>query len=215
MPFVRKFRKFTKRTQKPLVKLQRQVGQLRKASRANEHKINVSTSAQALATAGTVNYVSVIAQGDDINTRNGNEISVRELVMRLHFINGAAATNAFTCRVLLVQDSMNPGALPSTTDIIDSANVWSPITINQALQKRFKILREKIFTVGATGSDNNRVDFKWHVKGRELSAVNYINTTAAVGSAGKGSIFLLSIISAVADAGIATISFGTNITFDP
>lgn len=207
------------RTSTPVAKrqlfsLSKRVSALTKASKADLHMATFAANGVSLATAGAVDYLTPIAQGDDNNSRTGNGIAMQKATMRLHFIQTSAATEGITCRVLLVQDSMTNGAAPAVTDVLTSATVWGTHHINNQLQHRFKFLREKIFTIGTALTDTNRIDFTWKIKGKEFNKVNYIGTTAAITSAGKGALYVVYLVSGLA-SGTPTISYGIEYAYMP
>lgn len=196
-----------------LAALTAKVNALAKASQANKHIISTSAAGTALATAGTVVYLSGISQGDDIINRNGNSINIEQLRLRVHAINGVGATAAYSLRCILFTDSEQLGALPAVTDVLTTATVWSSYAINNRLMSRFKIIRDKVITVGASGSDSDRIDFQWLIKKNMIGKVNYINVGNSIASAGKNSVFFAFMLSSIT-VGVPAISYDAEISFD-
>lgn len=196
-----------------LAALTAKVNALSKASQANKHIISTSAAGVPIPTAGTVVYLSGISQGDDIVNRNGNSINIEEIRLRVHAINGAGATTAYSLRCILFTDSEQLGSLPAVTDLLTSATVWSSYAINNRLMSRFKVIRDHTLTIGATGSDTDRADFEWRVKKNQIGKVNYINTGNSIASAGKNSLFFAFMLSSI-PAGVPAISYDAEIHFD-
>jgi hypothetical protein len=142
---------------------------------------------------GTVNYLSDVSQGDNLETRTGLVINAH------HFTLGVLFKMSKDCsvRVVIVRDTMQNGALPVTSDILDSADVVSPLNYqNTVAQKRFMVIDDytKHFTVGGTLTAHNRTRHKYEHK------IRWKNDSGASASALSNNIYAV-VITNVADAG--------------
>jgi hypothetical protein len=99
---------------------------------------NLST-AFAPTIAGVVASLSTIGQGDTVDTRTGDKINAHSIQVGTLF----KMTATCSVRVIVFYDRFNQGAVPATTDILDSADVISPLNyLNTVVQKRFGILED-------------------------------------------------------------------------
>lgn len=155
--------------------LERNYQQIRKLKKAPERKyIENVTSSQHLSgdvdstgvnSAGLVqrlNLCSGIARGNDVNQRNGNEVTMKRMTIHVLFQppTGVLAESANRCTAILVHDKepLGSGGLPTVqelykNEVYNTLNTafLNPITVGGAGQseKRYKILQRKTIWVGS------------------------------------------------------------------
>lgn len=117
---------------------------------------DTSFSSAAVDYNGTITPITAIAQGDAINNRSGNSILAKSCKLNYSIFSPTFnASNSATARVMLVQDMMNLGTIPSVSDILISVGSSNaPISqLNRAnsQQYRFKILYDKLHVFSSTG----------------------------------------------------------------
>lgn len=99
----------------------------------------------ALTTAGVVRNICEVAQGDGIQTRDGNAIQVKSWYVRETY----TATAECLVRIMLFVDKQQEGATnPAVTDVLDqtySNNILAPL--NESNFGRFSILVDKIISI--------------------------------------------------------------------
>ncbi len=144
-------------------------------------------------TAGFVGALtSPIAQGDAINNRSGDQITVKTLRIRFNAFSLVAATSS-AYRVIVFRDQMQQGALPAVTDVLQNADYLSPYNFANLQQKRFVVLFDEVkAVVGATNFQEVQTDktYAQNVK------VHYLDGTGNVSGGGKNQYFILVIASA-------------------
>jgi hypothetical protein len=167
----------TKQQVKDLIKSVQEVKQLSTAISAGN----------AITTGGGISNLSLVAQGDDINNRSGDIITMKELDLYLAFFQATAA-NSVTIRLIVFSDSMGSGGTVGITEFLFSANFTSPYLAFNRQRNRFKVFHDEMFTmVGAT--QTQEVDR--HLK-IPINQKRYFNdATANATSVGKNTLYLL------------------------
>jgi hypothetical protein len=163
-----------------------------------ERKSTGVTSSAAMAAAGNVYYISPIAEDDTVNGRTGTVVRPTKLELRFRAYD---STNINFCRVIVFQDSMNQGVLPSVLDVLLSASITAPYNyLNVEQARRFRILYDH--TVGITPSGVNAQTWS---KNLPLKGTMHFNTDSGlIAGAGKNSLFAITLGSV--DGGIVAYS---------
>jgi len=175
-----------------------------KISSSLEHMHYQVTAAGTAATAGNMYTVSQgIVQGTALNQRDGDVIrpELIELNMSLKSTAAIATVGTAVYRVILFQDMLNTGAVPSVTDVLTAANPLSPYDAENRQQSRFKFLYDKIHDFSAAYATNTVKVIQTSI--RTKGAIYYNGATNASGSNGKGSLWLFTVIDSVAVMGVA------------
>lgn len=135
---------------------------------------------------GGVIPLSLIGQGSDYNQRNGNSVKLTSMYMRAYF--DISTSQPWTqIRTLVFRDMEGRGSLPAVTDVLETANVTSPL--NHLNGSRFKILFDKF--QGFSNQGTNTQHFKIF---RKLNThLKFQGTTAAQASLDEGAIYVLFI----------------------
>lgn len=141
-------------------------------------------------TAGAVFPVNQqIAQGDAINLRSGDLITVKKLVIRLDMVLTAAATS-LSARFIVFHDNQANGALPAVNELLDTAFFMSTYHLFNKQRGRFKILSDKQHTlVSATNTAHLTTTFSFRLNHK----VFFNDGTSAATNLGKGALFVLMI----------------------
>lgn len=141
-------------------------------------------------TAGVVFPVNQqIAQGDAINLRSGDQITVKKLVIRLDMVLTALVTSV-SARFIVFSDNQADGALPSVTALLDTAQFLSTYHLYNKQRGRFKVLADKQFTLV---SSSESAHITTNLTFRMNHKVNFNDGTSLVTNTGKGALFVLMI----------------------
>jgi hypothetical protein len=139
------------------------------------------------ATGNTNNITSTIAQGDDVNQRNGDTIQSAGGTLNFRF--RAVGTDQ-TARFIVVRDNFNQGAGIAVTDVLASPlyrSEYNPLTVLQ--QKRFTILMDKFVDSNLNGETLKTMTCKIAPSGKI-----FFNGAASAGASnGRGALFLVVI----------------------
>lgn len=164
----------------------------------------------ALTVAGAVAYVSGTAQGVDTSNRIGDVITPQELEFRARVVSIASAAGR-AYRFIMFQDMECQGVAPTVLDVLNTVNTlessFNPVN---KLNKRFNILFDRSFPVEI---DNLIVNHVIRIGRKKLRKMKYLSTTAVIGHAGTGAIFLLTICDNVTTA--TTLNSWSSLTFSP
>jgi hypothetical protein len=150
--------------------------------------ILVSQSPTLISSTGASNNItSTIAQGDDLNQRNGDTIQSAGGILNFRF---RAVTTDQTARFIVVRDNFNQGAGIAVTDVLESPLYRSEYNAKTVLQqKRFTILMDKFLDSNLNGETLKTVSCKIAPHGKI-----YYNGAASAGTSnGRGALFLIVI----------------------
>ncbi len=171
---------------------------------------------ELVTTAGSVGFdvngalvpISRIAQGTNYTERIGNSIKMQRIEVRGRIFKNASASNS-VIRILLVRDLDGYGSVPAVTDIMETVgSSAAPCTQYDWLnRKRFSILFDEFLTLSSTG-DSGAV-FEVHLP--HEGHIQYLGTTAAAASDGKGSMYMLFISDETTNT--PTYTFSSRIVF--
>jgi len=94
-----------------------------------------------------------IARGDEINQRNGREVTIKSIELRYMIESEAASGPVTSCRVMLVYDKQTNGAALTSQLVLngtgDARTPFQPRNLEN--RKRFWILYDEMFDIGALG----------------------------------------------------------------
>lgn len=130
-----------------------------------------------LSTSGSVALWSTCAQGDGLADREGNQVKSSYLDWR-GFIT-SPASEPCTVRCLVVQDKQQiADTAPSITDVLDSTGFTVNNNYNELNVGRFKILRDKTYTInpGSAGVVQRKF-VRFHIKNSSIIRFNGSATT--------------------------------------
>ena len=122
------------------------------------HKDKIYSSG-SIGGSGTVALVSNMAQDDTASGRTGNSVLLRKINYRLKFeINSSVTSNTSITMILFFDTQQIGDTTPVWTDVYDSANTWS--LISMATAGRFKILQRKDITLTPAAGGRPAVELK-------------------------------------------------------
>lgn len=147
MPYRKNYRRRTYR-KRPITyrqigsKLWKDVQYLKSIVNVERKHLEQASSTTSSTTAAFI-LLNGCAPGDTGETRDGQSIKVSAVFLRYTLIQNASATSGTVNRLILFMDKQCNGAAPTAADILDSsANVLSPLNINNG--KRFKVMADII-----------------------------------------------------------------------
>jgi hypothetical protein len=154
-----------------------------------EMKYNTQNSETNMPVNGSINTMTqAIIVGDTADSRDGNQISVKNIDIKLSmFLN--ASVNIDFVRFIVFVDQQSNGVYPTVGDILVATDPNAVYTRSVVVTKRFKILRDKTFTL-TTGGDNRAIFYskKLHLGNH---TVTYGGTTSVESSNGRGAVYFL------------------------
>ena len=156
-----------------------------------ENKGTVLSSPGNAVTAGGAifNVTPQIIQGDSNSTRDGSQINLTKVQWRFETL-GVAVSGV--TRVVVFQDTQNNGVVPGITDVLDNANVISPLNVlNFVTNKRFKLLHDEAVQCNIAGQNLQFRTATWTSKLNKQVTYNAATNVAAAN--GRNAIFMLVI----------------------
>lgn len=150
---------------------------------------------------GTVINLSNIAQGTDVNTRDGDSILLQYQSLGLKMYNNVAATSGSVLRAMIVRDNEQDGVDPTPSQILDSPGstlgVVGPLNFFSAMpgtdrKHRFEIMFDRRYTLAPTVTMIQTDVWEQYYKAGNKHIL-YDATAAADASNREGSLFLVLI----------------------
>lgn len=142
----------------------------------------------AVSNTGFVTYLSGIAQGDGVNSRDGNSVKTSDMLFRFAFTLDPAATVPCRVRMILFIDTDNLGTVPAVNDVLQTVSALSALERTTQSGGRFKILADRIMSLTLIKSSITGKIYK--KLGHHLK---YGGTTSAGADAREGAVFVLFI----------------------
>jgi len=173
------------------------MNEIRKLINVEQKYIDVSITSNTTQ-AGTVTYLSPVAQGDNVSNREGDSIKIQsfEISGSVYRATLASATNLETVRVMVIRDLQNQGADPIGSDVLELVSndhvPFSELNFLNAsdLNKRFTIVYDELFTL-----DLYHPVVPFTFKTTHDCHVYFRNSTSNSSGAGNGSYYLLTFTS--------------------
>lgn len=142
---------------------------------------------QNTSVAGTVWAITQgIIQGDSVLTRDGRQITLQEVGLKIDVFMPTAAV-ASGVRIILFSDRMNLGSLPGIANVLSSSTLTSPYSLEQNLTSRFAIHADIVKNFTAGGIQQTVVNIQRPLK----SKVTYNGDADVAAANGKHSVFFL------------------------
>lgn len=164
---------------------------------AEDHYFDVTASQGAgganYSSAGTVEVLSAVAQGDSYSGRTGEQINPKSLMIRFYAQGNPSWTNPSNLRVIVFQDmQIRSSTLPTVADILETTSYISDINHIAVNAKRFRILMDRHVVLDPTAAnlyaDGSGINFNLS---RKLNGkITYTNSSTGTQ---KGNIFMLVI----------------------
>lgn len=157
--------------------------------------------------AGTVHAISQsIVQGDNIDQRSGDKITLQKISLRLL---QTAITASSTLRVILFTDTKANGSVPTVGDVLTSAAVTGSLTSVNLLKNRFHVLYDAIKPMVIGGSNQTVVH---DIQLKQNLNVYYQDSTNIAGANSANALFML-VISDTGGATAPTYFFSCQMTY--
>jgi hypothetical protein len=155
-----------------------------------ERKAFISgATGQVTSAAGTMWALTQgIVQGDAINTRDGTQITLQSLHLKIDAFM-PSATIAAGVRLVVFTDTQNNGSLPAVLDVLNSTSMISPYSLIQQVTNRFHIHADIVKNFTAGGIQQHLFEVKRSIANK----VSYNGITDTATSNGKNALFFLII----------------------
>lgn len=180
--------------------------------------IDLSSSADTIDTTGSVTLLNGCARGNDINQREGREITMKSIQIRGAVSANAQATNDQWARVMIVYDRQTNGTAPAVTDVISSSGICGMRNLEN--RKRFKILMDRTYVINAnyTGAATiysacNNHHFLEYYRKLDHPVVFNSGSAGAVSDISTGSLYMIRIGSVTAGTAAAAITFCSRVRY--
>jgi len=161
--------------------------------------IDTTVATYPINTTGSVTLLNGISTGDDFTNRDGRQVTAVSVQARGFItadLSGGGDVAAQMVRFLLVVDQqINGGALPTATTLLEEASGTSFNNLNN--RDRFKVLHDSVLTLGpisrtatqsfSGGSSVHTIDV---YKPCQIPVL-YEGTAATIGSISSGAIYAL------------------------
>ncbi len=171
------------------------LNEIRKLINVEEKVKNVTVTSTTTSASGTIDLLTAIGQGTDINQRVGDSIRCQRLTHSLLCTrNGTDGC----VRIIIFRDTENQGSTPSTTDVIEAVSgtlsIVSPYTWfnhnSNAQKNRFVILSDEVLTVSSSEPNTyTTVEFGQN----SMKHTRFRGTTDGAASSAEGALFILVI----------------------
>jgi hypothetical protein len=158
--------------------------------KSDEVKFHDFASGITTSAAGTMTFISGIAEGAGSAERNGVSIAPHSLTVRDGVI---WPTVQAWYRCIIFQDQLTAGVVPAVTDVLAAAAWNASFNHLNETNKRFKILMD--YTLEGVPATNNAIQSKRTSKLLN-GTMKYIGNANTQASAGVGAIYALRITSA-------------------
>lgn len=168
-----------------------------------EHKFVDVDSSTTSGIAGAIQYISPIAQGDNISEREGDSIKVQSFEITGTCQRDPDSTTLDTLRIMVVRDLQNQATAPTAAEILQTVStIYAPFQrpdfLNgNDLNKRFSIVFEQLFAF-----DEYHPNQLFHFRSNHDCHVYYRGTGSTTASAGNGSYWFLAISNFAAESPI-------------
>lgn len=180
--------------------------------------IDKTVSSATLDTTGSVTLLNGCARGSDINEREGREITLRSLQLRLNVMVRSEAIVDQTVRILIVYDRQTNGTAPSVTDVISGGTVTGMRNLEN--RKRFKIIMDHTTRLNATYTGgaslhtaSNNGYFHDFYKRFELPTTFNSGTAGTVADISTGSLYMVRIGEIAAGTAAAEVDFCSRVRY--
>lgn len=133
----------------------------------------------------------LMAEGDTSETRTGLKISSKNLYINLSLQWKVTATQETTARFIVFVDKLSNGALPSSTQLLESMATTSLLN-NKYEGRRFIVLYDKLFNNRNVNSTVSKLE-GYSIKIPINRNIWYLDSTATATALGRNSIYYLCV----------------------
>lgn len=167
-------------------------------------------------TAGYIQCISNIEQGDDDYMREGREVIGKRLYCNYEFGAHTSSSGISVIRMIVLFDKEQQGTIPTIYDAALPAGVMKEMShsslFDKRSRKRFKIIYDNSWTMGTlTGEDDTptkhigKIYFNLPKRGLKMS---YVNTNGLEASIGKNNLYCILLCNQAVETGVnASIRF--------
>lgn len=188
------YRKRGARRRPPTTRVIRQIAAKTVRSMA-EHKMKQVENSLRSVAADTDSSICLnnMTLGDDISNRTGRQIMMTSIQLNMVFYNTSASADK-QIRVILLYDREPQETAPAVAEVWDTTTVdWqygAPRLIDN--RYRFKILKDWMFTLSSTDSDDNRTTkiIRYYRKLKHATIYDAGNA-GSIADIRKGSLYLI------------------------
>ena len=179
--------------------------------------VDIAAGDLACDTTGSVSCLNLLAVGDDNNTRDGRQCTIKSVQLKGQVAANSAAVNPQKARVMLVWDNaVNSGTIATIAQILTASTANSFPLVDNA--QRFTVLWDSNYVLGlrstvATSSVADAVAYDVDYYRKLDNVTQYSGTTAAIGSIQNGGLLLVTIGSVAAGTAAATLNIATRVRF--
>lgn len=178
----------------------KEVRQIKKAVEFKYHTTG-NTVFQPLA-AGAIYPLSLIAEGDTVTSRDGRQIILKSINLKVFNTNATAEY----LRFILFFDTQIAGTYPAVTDVLTTADYRSFKAFNG--RKRYAIVWDKFYS---TEKFNDLTGGMAQFYKKFNRKITYLSAAADEAGQGNGNLFLLVI--SQANGGVDTASYNCELRF--
>lgn len=163
-------------------------------------------------TTSSVQLLNGIARGDEINERNGREITIMSIQLNALFKATAATGTDQQQRLLIVYDRQTNAAACTFAQVVSTAGVLTPRNLEN--RRRFKILFDRTFVISQTvaAEPGNQMICKFYRRLR-LPVTFNSGDAGTVADITTGSLYAIAYGGNVAGATAGTISVNCRIRY--
>ncbi len=152
-----------------------------------EFKIIDAAVSSAVAEAGSIQNLCLVAQGDDFNTRDGRRIKLQHIDVRCQVVQHATATNT-TLRYIIFRTKNDQAAVPAVTDVLNNVDPLSHYEKSNN-QHSFTVLLDRTIYLSDSSQTIKSLNFR-----RKLQThVDYSGTGTTEANTGRGALYMLLI----------------------
>jgi len=160
--------------------------------------VDTALSNLACDTTGSVTALNLVAVGDDNNTRDGRQVTIKSVQLKgITIPQDSNKANNLERMMLVWDNANNSGALPAVSDILTSATSVAFPKIDNA--QRFTVLWDwqrasgALDTTATSSYSLSPGTFAIDYYKKINQVTQYSGTTAAIGSIANGSLLLVTI----------------------
>lgn len=167
--------------------------------------VDVNATNINLVNTESVTLLNGIATGTDFTDRVGRKVILKSLFIRWAVVPQDQTVTDNTCRMCIVYDSQTNGAAPTYSDVFKEGNPLSQLNLNN--RDRFQVLWDKCIQMSYLNNTATQAlsGNKTVANGKKFKPLKHEmifgGTAATVSSIQTGSIYLICLGSAVANAG--------------
>lgn len=181
-------------------------------SRKELKYVDIAAAGYACDTTGSVTLLSGIATGDDNNTRDGRQVTIKSVQLRGNIQPQDDTSGPNHARVMLVWDNAPNGTIATIANILTASAATSFPLVNNS--QRFTILYDHSFIQGKVSTTATQTfasgqmtdPIKVYLKMNNVAQYN--GTGATIASVQNGALYLVTIgdqaATAASDAYLAT-----------